>query len=478
MSKTFLLNLLLLLTVNILIKPLYAFGIDLQIQQQLGDSYGLYFTLWNFTALFQIFADLGLQQYNNKEVASNTDFFYSNFRKMLQLKGFLSFFMIGITLIAAFIISYRGEEIHLLYALLFSQICISLTLFLRTNISGLGYFKLDSLISSLDKFLLLLFGFILLYSGLFPDFDIQDFAYMQNLAYAITAIISAIIVFIFYKRDYGIKNNSASLSFKTIIKDSWAYAAAVLLMLIYAKVDVILLERLLPIEQGRKAAEIYAFVYRFYDMFTMVGFLFASLLLPMYAKVQKDGIALRNLAFLASSLLSIFNIGIMTLMFIFKENIVFKEEQLLAYALLLALPAGGLIQVWGTMLTALNKLKKGLILFAIAIVLNISLNLYFIPINGVEGVAFTAFLTQSLVGIIQWIWCLYILDFKIKIISLLKWFLFLLGVCLLYIFRAEYLITHSFMLNLIIFGFLYTALSLITGVFSPRNLLFLLKQKA
>lgn len=478
MSKTFLLNLLLLLTVNILIKPLYAFGVDLQIQNQLGASYGLYFALWNFTALFQIFADLGLQQYNNKEVASNTNFFYANLPKILQIKAMLSFLMIALTLVVAIIVGYQGGDLRLLYALLFSQLCISLTLFLRTNISGLGYFKIDSLLSSLDKFLLLIFGLFLLHGGLFERIDIYHFAYMQNLAYGITAFLTSLLVFIFYKRGYGIDKKSFSLSFGNIFAQSWAYAAAVLLMLIYTRIDVILLERTLPIELGRKGAEIYAFVYRFYDMFTMVGFLFASLLLPMYAKVQNDKIALKNLAFLGSSLLTIFNIGVMTLMFIFKDKIVFHEAQLSAFALLLALPAGGLIQIWGTLLTALNRLKKGLILFSIAIALNIGLNLYLIPSYGVAGIAFTAFLTQTLVGLVQWIWGLYILEVKIEKSIVAKWTIFLFAIGLLYYCSEYYLRADNFLANMFIYGVLYTLLSLITGVFSPKKLLILLRQKA
>ena len=39
-SKEFLLNLLLLLSVNILIKPLYAFGVDMQVQAAVGNVFG------------------------------------------------------------------------------------------------------------------------------------------------------------------------------------------------------------------------------------------------------------------------------------------------------------------------------------------------------------------------------------------------------------------------------------------------------
>ena len=477
MSKTFLLNLLLLLTVNILIKPFYAFGIDLPIQQLTGSDYGLYFALWNFTALFQIFADLGLQQYNNKEVAAQGDFFFQNIKKMLSIKLALSFLMCASTIIAAIIVGYTGGDIVLLMHLLLSQLCISLTLFLRTNISGLGYFKLDSLLSSLDKFLLLIFGAILLYSGLFSSITIHDFVYMQNLAYGITAIFTLLLVFYFYKKGVRSLVEKKALSLSLILKQSWVFAATVLLMMIYNRVDVILLERLLPQDIGRAQAEIYAFVYRFYDMFTMVGFLFASLLLPMYAKMQNDKKALQDLAYLGSSLLTIFNIGIMCIMLLFKEDIAYNANQLPAFILLLSLPMGGLIQIWGTLITALNRLRKALWLFAAAILLNVLLNLYFIPTIGVAGVAFTALITQSMVGLVEWIWGLSIIEAKVNIKTIIQWLVFLCFTSILYCSKEYYIQEDKLFLNIIIFGLLYTAITLITGVFAPKKLLVLLKQK-
>jgi hypothetical protein len=72
MKKEFLFNLILLVGINLLIKPFYAFGIDLQVQNRVGLSeYGLYFALFNFSFLFQILTDLGIQQYNSRFIAQN-----------------------------------------------------------------------------------------------------------------------------------------------------------------------------------------------------------------------------------------------------------------------------------------------------------------------------------------------------------------------------------------------------------------------
>ena len=72
MQKKFLSSLLLLLFLNVLIKPLWIFGIDLSVQNRVGaEEYGLYAAIFSFTLIFNIILDLGLTHYNNQAIARN-----------------------------------------------------------------------------------------------------------------------------------------------------------------------------------------------------------------------------------------------------------------------------------------------------------------------------------------------------------------------------------------------------------------------
>ena len=52
MRKTFLSHLFLIVLLNLLVKPLAIFGIDAQVQNEVGAAeYGFYFSLLNFTML-------------------------------------------------------------------------------------------------------------------------------------------------------------------------------------------------------------------------------------------------------------------------------------------------------------------------------------------------------------------------------------------------------------------------------------------
>ena len=70
MQKKFFSNLIWLIFFNLLIKPYAIFGIDAEVQNRVGtETYGMYFTLLNFTLLFNILLDVGITNYNTRYVA-------------------------------------------------------------------------------------------------------------------------------------------------------------------------------------------------------------------------------------------------------------------------------------------------------------------------------------------------------------------------------------------------------------------------
>src|SRR5690554_7739935 len=72
MQKKFLGNLLFIILLNVLIKPFYIFGIDVQVQNIVGsESYGMYFSLLNFSFLFNMFLDIGVTNYNTKNTVQH-----------------------------------------------------------------------------------------------------------------------------------------------------------------------------------------------------------------------------------------------------------------------------------------------------------------------------------------------------------------------------------------------------------------------
>ena len=92
MNKSFLTNLLLLVAINVIIKPIFIFGIDRNVQNLVGEhDYGMYFTFLTFCMIMQVIGDAGLQNYNNQQIASGSKVFQDFFPGVMLAKVMVSF---------------------------------------------------------------------------------------------------------------------------------------------------------------------------------------------------------------------------------------------------------------------------------------------------------------------------------------------------------------------------------------------------
>ena len=91
MNKKFLKNIIFLLFINLLIKPFWILGVDVAVQNLVGDtSYGLYLAISQFSYLFYILLDLGLTNFNNRNIAQNNQLLSKHFVGISQAKILLT----------------------------------------------------------------------------------------------------------------------------------------------------------------------------------------------------------------------------------------------------------------------------------------------------------------------------------------------------------------------------------------------------
>lgn len=299
-KREFLLNILFLVFINLLIKPFFIFGIDLTVQNRAPEGdYGLYFTLLNFTYIFQIVNDFGIQNFNNRTLSQHPQLLPKYFPNLLFLKFWLSLGYFGLTMLAAASAGYGRRELGLLGILLVNQILAQGILFLRSNVSGLGFFRVDSVLSSLDKLLMLGTCGLLLWANPLPGspFSVEWFALAQTLALAATALVAFFILR--SRADFPIRPSWAGnwragrATLAVLFRKSFPFALVILLMSAYSRLDAVMLERLLP--DGKLHADVFAGGYRLLDAANMLGYLFATLLLPMFARILRDeGWGMRN----------------------------------------------------------------------------------------------------------------------------------------------------------------------------------------
>ncbi|MGZ3922038.1 MAG: polysaccharide biosynthesis C-terminal domain-containing protein, partial [Bacteroidia bacterium] len=150
-KKKFIFDLAILLVLNLLIKPFWTIIIEPKVQGQIGNaSYGQYFVLFNFSLLLNILLDFGLSNFNNKNIAQNSHLLSKHFSKMLGLKFALGMFYIFISLSIA-LLFFPQYDVKLLTILCINTFFLSFILFLRSNLQALHMFRVDSIISVLDR---------------------------------------------------------------------------------------------------------------------------------------------------------------------------------------------------------------------------------------------------------------------------------------------------------------------------------------
>ncbi len=391
MKKIFATNLLLLLFLNAIVKPVWIFAIDRNVQITLGaEEYGLFFAMFNFSILFGFILDMGITNFNNREVSFYPNTVSLHLANLAAIKLFLAIIYLVVTFLMAGLFQFSNRHITLLVILSLNQVLASLVLFVRSNINGLQLFRLDSILSITDKAFLIAILSIFLWTPLKIGFCVEVFAFSQTAAYLATLIIAVNLLFSKYKAKiqfgFGL-NNTYSL-----MRKGFPFAMLVLLMTLYSRIDTVLIERLS--NDGATSAGIYAQAFRLFDAFNMYPYLFASLMLPIYSRMISEGKGLSDIFNFSLQLMVIpvILVAVPTIFFGHSIMDILYVEHVHISSVVMQFLMGSFIFVstgylFGTALTAKGDIWLLCRISLIAVIANILLQFYVIPRHGVTGAA-------------------------------------------------------------------------------------------
>lgn len=393
-------NILFLVIINLMVKPFWIFGIDRVVQNELGEAtYGIYFTLFNFSLIFQIINDFGLQNYNSKEVAANPGKLDDWLPTILSGKSLLALIYMAVSMAAFTALGYSWTNLGSLFILLMvNQILISLIYYLRSNLAGLHQFRLDTLFSVLDKVLMIVLMLLILYLPASPvALNISNFILAQTLAFALNALLLFIVVRTYTQKLHWHFDRAR---FVKILQSSLPFALSIFLMSIYLRMDTIMIERLMG-EEGRYQAGIYAQSLRIIDALNMGGILFANILIPTYSRTLERKQAIWPILRNAILLLSLIVFPVVAIVLAGHQPIIsalYDHDPLVSgrilSILIFSFAAYSFMHLFSSLLTAAGVLRRLNQLFAAGILLNLVANLILIPKMGAEGAAWTTAISQ------------------------------------------------------------------------------------
>ena len=282
MQKKFISNLALMVLLNLLVKPLAIFGIDATVQNRVGaEAYGIYFSLLNFSVLFNILLDFGINNFTTKNIAQSPNVATKYLGKILTFRFVLFFFYAIVSYSIAIVLGWNRYELYLLSFLVLNQFIITLIAYIRSYFGGLLMFKTDAFIGVLDRILLIILcGAVLFLPVTDLDFKIEWFIWIQTICYLLALIVALILLF----ARVGVPKLKYRPVFSyAIIRKSFPYALLILLMMIYTRVDSVMIERMHP--NGKMEAGYYAQGFRLLNAFFMFAMLFSNLLFPLFSRM-------------------------------------------------------------------------------------------------------------------------------------------------------------------------------------------------
>lgn len=476
MQRKFILNLILLLLLNFLVKPFYIIGIDAEILDRVGESvYGKYFAILAFTILFNILLDLGVVNFNTRNLARHSQLISKQFSGIFTLRLLLVLPYTGFCLLGAYFLGY--DLTGILPWLILNQIIIAFILYFRSVLNGMLLFAKDSFISVLDRILLIITCSILLWGDVTEqEFQIEWFVYTQTICYG----ISALIAFVFVLPNVKSLKLKLNIPFALVIlKKSLPFALLIILMTFYNRSDSVMLEKLID-DDGEEAGR-YAQGFRLFEALNMVIFMFASLLLPIFSRMLKHKENVQNIFILAVKMLFAGGLIVGVSSYFYRAHLLdFRYEGTSLVAdnsfgmLMLSFFVISTTFLFSTLLTAAGKLRALNVTSAIGLILNIGLNFLLIPQYGAYGAAIASVSTQGLAGLAQVIIVRKHFEFRSTNLLLIKILMltftaFLIGFILDEYVQLQWRYEYIMMIGILLIS------CLLTGMLNPRKMLEIVK---
>jgi O-antigen/teichoic acid export membrane protein len=407
LKRAFLGNLLLLQTLNWLIKPVWIFFIEVAVQNNLGDAlYGKYYGIFGLALLFNILLDFGLNNFTASKVASTPGNVVPS-----GLLGLRMWLALSYVLITAVFGLFQNMDIRFLGLVILNQVLAGFTLYFRAILQGRHLFKTDSIVSVADRLVAVaLLSWLIAGSGLSGEEGLCYFLLAQTAGYAVSLFFSW-----FYSRKQGYSDTKIPQTegFSLLSSMRW-FAILSLCMAVFTRLDTQMLRYLAP--GGEAEVGQYARSFRFLDAALIFSSLISSQLLPLFSRMisrnePTDGLLWLNVRivlyvalpllftglFFASPLLGLFYAGQGKAGFSLADATVFGN--LMACFLPMAL-----VHVFGTWLTAAGELKKLGLLALVCVFVNAGLNMWLIPLHSATGAAVSGLITQLLFVLICIYW--------------------------------------------------------------------------
>jgi O-antigen/teichoic acid export membrane protein len=459
-------SLILLIVLNGVIKPFWIFGIDRQVQNEVGvTAYGSYFAIFNLSIVLGFLHDCGLTAFYNRQLAARNYELTGNPGNFLLLKFLLALSYMAVVFFIAFISGIDRWDIVFYVAM--TQVLASQFVFFRAIITAQQWFHTDAWLSVLDKLLMIVVCFPFLYiPSWLGGMSIERFLVLQMICTAIAMLITCLLLLA-----KGFHFSFKSLwPDKRVLKAALPFAIIILLMSFHYRLDGFLLERLSSAAEAGK----YAGAYRLLDAANMIGYLLTSFLLPYIARHHSDGNMMTGVILNVRHILVVFSLSISSIVIFMapwiQKTLYHHNDASYVEVMQWCIPAlifYSLLQIYGSVMTATGKIKAFILITFISVVINITVNLFLIPTLGAKGSCIAAICSQAFCGLTSMWYCRQKLQVPLDVRS---WIIYILagGLVAGFLYLSSYL-TINRLVVMLVAGMIALILLWLTKLINLKN---------
>lgn len=356
-----------------------------------SEIYGQLIIIFTVSTVFINIFDLGLGNYIQREIAHSKNQVQEIFSKVFAI----SIYIIPVYLTSVFI-CYRiiYPELSFSLFLIIAIIMYESTIINICNRTLSGFSDYRSQFSAfwISRLLILSF-FILLTFILKTDLTMLMLVMMAGFLYNTFLVLNSLKKYSLSLK--GIFTNSKHLF--PLIKITYPLGLAVLFNYLYDKIDLLLISKFLNYDEvayynigyGVFKTATLSFSFILFTGFTQISFLSRNVkAVKLFLKKYTTIIIV--ICLIATAMLYLFAEQI--IIFFYTEN--YFDSIIVLKILSFALIAVGLNNLCGITLNGMKQFKTVMIITVAAVILNIALNIYVIPIYGIIGASFITVSTE------------------------------------------------------------------------------------
>jgi O-antigen/teichoic acid export membrane protein len=359
-------------------------------------DYGLITTVFTLANILSSFFEFGFNNYFQREAASRSAEFNYDFHNALSIK-LISLLVYLVIIFFYFIDGISKSFIPFLIIGLTSYILSFNNLFSRV-LFGKSSYKPPFIAILIARSSLMLLTFI--------AFIVNSDLNVILTVFLISSLIQLSVLIYYLNKTENLSGLKFQLlSIKKIFKSSLPMGFGILFVWIYDKVDILLIQRIIGVENVSFYSIAYSF-YKFPQIFSGV------VLLPLFTELSRKFIDSEKILFtdikqnfLVLMFISLFFIGFYLIAadyfipFIYGEK--YRQSIGILKLLVVAIPALFLNNLTGVVLNAIKREKKVMISTFFGLLVNVFINIVFLKEIGVKAAIYSTIITEYFVFFFQ-----------------------------------------------------------------------------